>query len=624
MAKINVGLAIAAAWIGASSWFQPSVAGSDLWWHLAAGREIVASGAVPTADHFSYTFGGHPWMHHEWLWGTGYWLVYRLAPDAVALCNLALLFAVFGVAYAVAQRHTRSRFGSGVALWTAAAASSWFLDIRPHEVTLLFVGLVLLTRHMRFARWGWAPLMVLWCNLHGGFVFGLGAIGLFALSETVEDSLEQRRLALDPTLWLGVALAGLAFLANPWGWHILAYPAAYLNSDSPFRAILEWQAPPFDLDPRSFSGRFFLLLAAAAGGAGLEVAARVRDGRRGGDVYLVSLAGVTAAMAATSRRFIPLFALTSLPLVARLVATGARAFAAQLTPAWRARAEAALPALALAAALLLWRGVRMFPHPLDRWTESYLYPTAGLRYLQALGVGNRLLNYYNWGGYIMLHAPEERVFIDGRANTLYDERFYNDYVAMLSGMPGTAERVALYAPDAALLPAGAASLAARLVTECGWQLVYTDGISAVLLPPSSPRLRQPLPSPDAVLGDEPDWQIERAQQATERGDPAAARALALAVIEKHPLNARAYGTLADTYALQGDLHGIADSVERGIAADPRLKDTLRQFEANAYEAAGAPQLQLRALEDAVPRGPFSRPEGVLQQIARLRAGVASR
>ena len=27
--------------LGAAAWFQPSVAGSDLWWHLAAGREIL-------------------------------------------------------------------------------------------------------------------------------------------------------------------------------------------------------------------------------------------------------------------------------------------------------------------------------------------------------------------------------------------------------------------------------------------------------------------------------------------------------------------------------------------------------------------------------------------------------
>ena len=624
IAKINTILSGLAALVGASAWFQPSVAGSDLWWHLAAGREIVATGSVPTVDHFSFTFSGRPWMHHEWLWGTGYWLVYRISPEAVALVNLALLFAVFGVAWAVALRHCGSRLGAGLALWAAAATSYWFLDIRPHEVTLLFVGVVLLTRQQPFARWLWAPLMVLWCNLHGGFVFGFGAIGLFVAVETLENSLERRRLAADPTLWLGLALAGLAFLCNPWGWHILEYPAAYLNSDSPFRAILEWQPPPFDLDPRNFSGRFFWLLAAVLAGGVIETIARVRGGRRAGDLYLIALAAVTSAMALTSRRFIPLFALTSLPLAARSFATASAALRVRLPPSTSSAAERVLPALALAVGLLLWRDVRLFPNPLERWTEYYLYPRAGLRYLQALGVGSRILNYYNWGGFIWLHAPQLHVLIDGRANTLYDERTYDDYVSLLSDAGNARERLAIYAPDSALLPIGRGSLAAKLASQYGWQLVYTDNICAVLLPPGSPRLREPLPNADEVLRDEPDWQLARASGFTARGQPAAAREIAEAVIAREPLAARAYGELADAWASERNLSGIATAIARGIDAEPRFEPTLRQFESAAYRVAGQPALALAALQRGIPRGPFSRPEGVLQDIQQLEAGLASR
>ena len=625
MAKINRSLAALAALVGAGAWFHPSVAGSDLWWHLAAGREILARRAVPTTDDFSFTFAGHPWMHHEWLWGTGYWLVYRIAPDAVALTNLALLFAIFAVWFGLARRHSGSSLGAGIALWGAAATSHWFLDIRPHEVTLLFVGVVVATRAHPRARWLWTPLMALWCNLHGGFVFGMGAIGLFALVETAESSLAEGRLRIDATLWLGVALAALAFLCNPWGYRILEYPVAYLDSDSPFRAILEWQPPPFDLDPRGFSGRFFWLLGAAAAGGALELRARIRGGRASGDVYLVSLAAVTCSMALTSRRFIPLFALVSLPLVARLSATLVGQVSQRLPERARALGERALPALALAVAVLLWHDVRLFPHPLARWTESYLYPKAALRYAEALGAGPRVLNYYNWGGYMMLHAPELKVLIDGRANTLYSEKLYNDYVAMISDRDGLAGRLAVYAPDLALLPGGPQSLANTLVSpQYGWALVYADDVAAVLLPPGSPRLRRPLPSPGEVVGDEPQWQLARAAALTARGQAGAARELAERALASDSLLARGYGELADSYAAERDLPGIAASIERGLAVEPRFAPALRQFEASAYEAAGQPALALAALELAIPRGPFSRPESVLRNIERLRAELARR
>jgi tetratricopeptide (TPR) repeat protein len=330
-------------------------------------------------------------------------------------------------------------------------------------------------------------------------------------------------------------------------------------------------------------------------------------------------------MALTSRRFIPLFALTSLPLVARLCATSTAALASRLPERARLQAETALPVLALGLALWLCHDVRVLPRPLERWTESSLYPKAGLRYLQALEAGPRVLNFYNWGGYIMLHAPEYKVLIDGRANTLYSEKLYNDYVAMIGSADGLSARLALYAPDVALLPVGANSpVNALLRPELGWHLIYSDEVSAVLLPPSSPRLRRPLPSPDEVLADEPQWLLARASALTASGSPAAARQLAERALAIDSLVARAYGELADSYAAERDLRGIAAAIARGIAVEPRFSVSLYQFEANAYETAGQLQLALGALELAVPRGPFSRPEAAQRNLEQMRARLAGR
>ncbi len=613
MAKINRWLAALAALVGAGAWFQPSVAGSDLWWHLAAGREILATRSLPTVDHFSFTSAGRTWMHHEWLWGVGYWLAWEIDPQLVAWANLALLFAVFGVAFELARRHSGSSFGAGAALVAAAATSHWFLDIRPHELTLLFVGLFLLTRHERWAPWLWPPLMVLWCNLHGGFVFGFGAIGLFVLVETLRASYLARRLTIDWRLWAGVAFTGLAFLCNPWGWRILEYPIAYLDSQSPFREILEWQPPGFSLDPRGFSGRFTWLLAAAFAGAAVERRSPKRDW------YLLSLAGVTCSMALTSRRFIPLFAVTALPLIAALFTALRDLVAARLPADAYRRVALATPLVALVLALALWRDVRLTPRLLERWTESQLYPRAALAYLRALSPGPRLLNHYNWGGYVMLHATEYKVLIDGRANTLYDDKTYLDYVALTNGAEGLAGRLAQYPVDAALLPAGPGRLAELLAgPRYGWRVGYSDGVATLLLPPGSRRLAAPLPWPDQVLADEPDWLLLKSGAAAREGRIEAARALTEAALAREPLLVRGYGQLADLHAQRGDFVGVEAAIERGIAVEPRSTQSLRQLEAVAYERMGDPSRALGALERGIPRGPFSRPQAVLDQIAALR------
>ena len=613
MAKINRWLAPFAAIFGAAAWFQPSVAGSDLWWHLAAGREIWRSLRLPTVDHFSFTFDGRPWMHHEWLWGVGYWLAYDINPQLVAWLNLGLLIATFSVAFAVARRHCGSSFGAGCALWAAAATAHWFLDIRPHELTLLFVGIFLLTRKKRWAPWLWPALMVFWCNLHGGFVFGFGAIGLFALVETIVASLAAKRVSIDARLWAGVALTGLALLCNPWGWRILEYPVAYLDSSSPFREILEWQPPGFSLDPRGFAGRFTWLLAAAAAGTVLELRSRPRD------LYLVALAAVTCAMALTSRRFIPLFAVTALPMLAKLLTDLRDGAAARLPGRLVERFFVVTPLAALLIAAGLWRDVRLAPHLLERWTETELYPRAALHYLQALAPGPRLLNHYNWGGYVMLHAPEFKVLIDGRANTLYDEKTYLDYLALVAARDGLSARLAQYPVDAALIPVGSSRLAEALASpRYGWRVVYADQIATLLLPPDSGRLERPLPRPDEVLSDEPDWLLMRGAAAASAGRREEARALIEAAIAREPLLVRAYGQLAMIAAQEQNPAGITAAIERGIAVEPRSTDSFRSLEAMAYEQLGDSERELAALERAIPRGPFSRPEGILRQLAELR------
>jgi hypothetical protein len=281
--------------------------------------------------------------------------------------------------------------------------------------------------------------------------------------------------------------------------------------------------------------------------------------------------------------------------------------------------------VALLIAAGLWRDVRLTPGLLERWTESQLYPRAALRYLRALDPGPRLLNYYNWGGYVMLHAPEFKVLIDGRANTVYDEKTYLDYLALTAAGDGLSSLLAQYPVDAALIPFGSVRLAEVLASpRQGWRVVYSDMIATVLLPPGSARLRRPLPRPDEVISDESDWLLMRGTAAANEGRGEEGRALTEAAIERDPLFVRAYGQLAQISAQEQNPAGIAAAIERGIAFEPRSTQSLRLLEALAYENIGDAVRSSAALEQAVPRGPFSRPQAILEQIAARRRQRSAR
>ncbi len=633
-AKINGFLAAFAAILGASSWFQPAVAGSDLWWHLASGRDILERGGVPRADHFSWTAAGDEWMNHEWLWDIVYWSAYSFHPELVAWLNLALLVAIFSLAFAVARRVSGSAFAAGAAIWLAASSAFWFLDIRPHLTTLLLTGIFLLTRDHPRAHWFWPPAMVIWCNTHGGFAFGYGMIGLHVLVKTLRLCADARRLVIPWPLWFSVAGCTLAFLVNPWGYRILEYPLAYLDSDSPFRLLVEWRPPEFELSLRLFEGRFWLIGLFAIIGTLLGLLGSVRglsDGLREKglpafpktDPYLICLAAVCFQMAVTSRRFIPLFGIVAAPLVASGIRWG-RDVASVGLPVLRTQA-AGLTAIIAAVLVgsLLWTDVRIHPRLLHRWTEGNLYPEASLRYLQALNPGKRLLNYYNWGGYIMLHAPEFKVFIDGRANTLYGEKIYNDYQAMLNSAPGLAARMSQYPADAAILPGGIGRLA-RKMTEppLSWKIVYMDQLAVILLPPNSPRLREPLPDAELVVGDHPDFLLARGALAMSQSDLQGGIHLVRQALKKDPLLVRAWSRLVRILASQGQIEQIRQEIETAIDLQPRRRFHLRSTEAVAYELAGKPDLALSALREGVPAGPFANRAASLARIAALERTIA--
>jgi hypothetical protein len=604
---VNRILAPAALLAAVSAWFfQAFVGGGDLFWHLASGREIWRRGSIPFTDPFSYSFEGRPWQNHEWLWDALYWGAYRITPDAVAWLNVAVLVAVFGLTYLTARSTSHSRLAAGAAVWLAAASSYWFLDIRPHLFTLLGVAFLLWSRDRRWAPWSWPGLVALWANLHAGFVFGLGAIGVLVLVRTLEAGWRERRLVVLRREWLGLGLSGLAWMVNPWGWRIAEYPLAYLHSGSAYRGLLEWFPPPFGLDPRFYEGRFwdFALLASAGLLAGGH---RQRD--------LAALSAVALGMAATSRRFIPLFLVVATPLAAVAIGRLRDAIARRSAIARTSAAELATSVVVLGVAAAMWSHVRIGPSLLRRWAMSDTFPEAAVRYLDALGPPERVLDHYNWGGFVMLEAPGARVFIDGRANTLYDEPLLADYLELLAGRV-TPELLARHPADVALLP-NSRLASALLALDPPWKPLYRDDVATLLAPPGSPLLRESRPAPAEVLGDDVALELQKAREAMRSGRADVAVSWTEQAIAQDPEAVRAYGLLAQLQAAQGDLEAAARTIERGSRENPRQRERLRSLEAAAYLRAGDLHRALAVYRASPGTGPFVRRENRLAQIERL-------
>ncbi len=601
-------IAVAAA----VTWSQPDVSGSDLWWHLAAGREIWAQGGPLQEDVFSYTAHGQPWLSPYFLWDAAYWWLYQLEPQSIAWLQLGVALATFSVLYATARRTSASPLGAGIAICVAAAVSHWFLDIRPNGFSLLFVAILLWVRDRSWAPWLWVPLVALWANIHGGFAFGIGVIGLCVLVRTLERSFEAGKPVVLPGPWLGAALCLVVWILNPWGLEILGLHLHALNDSNPSRDLIEWQATTFSLDPRGFEGRFWLMAIVMLPGW-LRALRKERD--------LAALCALIFAMSLTSRRFIPLFALAAAPLVALGIADAQRF----LTRRFRVLATpgAALVAcgVGLVAALWLWQGVRLTPQLLERWTASDRMPRAAVRYVNALGWSPRVLNDYGWGGYLMLHAPQSRVFIDGRGEAVYTSEVYLANRALRDGTPGFAGLLARYPADIALLQTE--SFLARELTRLPepWRVIYADATAVVLLSPHSPYRDIALPAVNEVLGGESQFDLAVAQVAERRGQHDQAMKQVEAVLVRDPLNLFAHRQLILSYAAAGDTEGIERAVAAGLIVVPRRFLDLYNAEGFAFLMMGDLPRSLAAYRRAIPMGPFRSRDSALGRVAWLEQKI---
>ena len=620
---------------GAASWFQPDVAASDLWWHLASGREIWRLRAIPAVDSFSHTFAGRPWTNHEWLWDLIYWTAYRLAPDAAAWLNYCVLLAIFAVLFIVLVKSSGSPLASAATLWIAAATAHWFLDIRPHLFSLLFVSIVLATRERRWGPWLWPPLMIVWANVHAGFVFGIGLVGLLAAARTAEWALARASTSRPLREWSAFAACCAASILNPYGIGIVKYPLAYMDRSSPFRSLIEWTPPGLSLDPATFQGRFaWMAFLALLGAAVVVVGARPipRPAPPGPTasaralLFNAALAVVTVIMALSARRFIPLFAVTGAPLVAIALATGGRWTRARFPSLTRKGLRWGALGAGGAAAILLWRDVRLSPSLLYRWTEGFIYPSAAVRYLAVLDPAKNLFNHYNYGGYIILSAPGRKVFIDSRANTLYDDAIFRDYAEIYQARPGFETLLARYRIDSALLDLASPLRRALLAAPRPWIQVYSDRIAAILLSPEASR-GGGIPDSRRVLSDDPETFYSAAQASLAAGDLGGASTLAGEALRRNPLLPPAYGLLAFIRGKQGDGAGLREAIREGIHAEPRWEPQFRILEGAAWEQMGNLPNAAEAYSRSEGRGPFQSPGAAESRIRRLgsaRPGPPSR
>lgn len=456
----------------------------DFWWHLRAGQYIFETRSIPHTDIFSFTFNGREWVTHEWLSEVLIYLLFRVAGWGGLVTAFALIVTgAFALSYYHCEKQGANPFVAWGAVLLGAITTAPVWGVRPQMFSLLLTSIYLYIL-MNWLRGGTArsvwllpPLLLMWVNLHGGYVLGLVLITIALAGMVLDGLLEKRgrREVFRRAIVLGLVLTVCVVVVplNPNGLRLFTYPFETLASSVMQENIEEWFSPNFH-QPR------FLPLAMLMFATFTALALSVKR-VRASELLMLCATGYAVLR---SGRHLPIFAFAAVPLLAEHASlwiksqdwTSALFKPESAVSKQQAVLRYAVLILALGIGLVNVRKVVAR----QAETEANYFPASAVEFIRAQNLPDPIFNRYDWGGYLIWKLyPARRVYIDGRAD-VYGDAFIEEFLRTGKGqgdwrapLRRFSIRTVLVKPDS--------PLASLLLKEDGWSKAFEDSQAVVLI-----------------------------------------------------------------------------------------------------------------------------------------------
>jgi hypothetical protein len=459
---------------------------ADTGYHIRAGEFIIDNHTIPQADIFSYLTPPLRWTLHEWLSEVIMALVHRRA----GLTGVVIFFAslISLSCYLVFELLLKPRsnllFAAAAALLVVLASSSNWLA-RPHVFTfVLFVIWYHLLNGYQFRAKDrlifLPPIMLLWVNLHGGFILGLVLLGIYWAGNCAAYFFgppAETNAALNKMRYLTIIMiaCGLAALINPYGYKSLLFPFQVVQDKFLMDHIAEYLSPNFH---SSSVIPFEIMLLAMMG---IFAMSGVR-------LYLIELILILlfAHMALFSSRHMPLFAIIAAPILLNQASMAFEKLDGRLVAFVKQRLDN-LGKIDRSTNRLLWPIVGVLivialaAGGVARYDFNAKYvPKAAVEFIKNEDIKGNMFNNDEFGDYIIYAAwPAYKVFIDGRTD-MYGAAHVKEYLKVAQAEAGWQSILEKYQITWVLHDPNSV-LSKLLLEKNDWKLVYSDRVSNIFV-----------------------------------------------------------------------------------------------------------------------------------------------
>jgi hypothetical protein len=469
-------------------------------WHIRNGEQILRTHLIPRTDSFSSTMSGKPWYAWEWLYDLGVGLIHeKTGLTGVVFLAAVLIALTFTLLFRLLlKRGTSLPVALLFVLLTTMASTIHFLA-RPHVVSWIFTltwvqmldSAADVPKHENVNLYWLPALMLLWVNLHGGFLMGFVLLGIFGLAGiitrvTSRDPEEGRAAGkrVRCLAWIS-GLCLLASFLNPYGYKLYPHLYIYLSNRFLMNHIEEFQSPNFhQAAPKCFA--VLLLLAVLT----LAMSRRVP---RFSHILLLIFAASAGLYAS---RNIPIAAILITVVIAPFLSAGIENGRQVLGSVWRGlrlqvasffarmgQMESRLrwhlwPALLILASVWICAHHGRFGshQVMKAQFDERRFPAHAVDVILSRQLHEPIFSLDSWGGFLIYRLyPQTKVVVDDR-HDLYGEQFLKDYLKVIHVDWQWQQVLDAGNVNWVLVPANSA-LSSILKQTRNWRIVQDDSVA---------------------------------------------------------------------------------------------------------------------------------------------------
>jgi len=459
----------------------------DLWHRMAVGQIFWQTGSVFYHDIFAYTHVKDLWVDHEWGTGVIFYALIRLFGDyGLIFLRIFLFFAVIILIFATNQLiiGQKNNFKTGFYLVSSYAVFYGFQNyIRSQVFTYFFFTLwIYMLERVRKDEpteqylkyiWVFPVTMLIWANLHGGFITGLGLLLIYAAGEFLNRNKSLIYLKI-------LALSLPVTLINPYGIKFWEYMATAATMPRPY--IIEWL--PINLTGYLYDYLGFkLLLLATIFAWSYKLSLKNKKINWTGAILLV----VTLCLTLNHQRHVVFFAIAAAifsfqyyyEAVTDIYNKYVSKYLEFLSPKSRNLLNFGITS-ALVIPIIVF--VIHTAAPLSIKVSDTDYPARAVEFIRINNLKGNLLLPFNWGSYALWKLyPQCKVSLDGRYEETYPDYVYKEVTDFVFRNKNWNNVLKKYHNDVILVPAKT-DIYSELKKVKNWKLIYKDKNAALFIP----------------------------------------------------------------------------------------------------------------------------------------------